>query len=267
MPAYGRFQVPEHPSSLARLHVHDGTELLTVTHEPKLGVLDQEDLFAQGIYVSRLITGAKDVDALGSCTANATVAAMSNVLPEDEFMTFATCSAYDDVVNAEEGAILFYHHCTDQTGEPQTEWPPTDCGSSGPYIVRQLETLNLISGDRIAHGPTALVSLLQTDGVLQGSPWFNLWEHPDATGFVDRDGSVEALNLAVSSGVAGGHETYLFGVECISQRDDGSVTPKLTILKARNSWSASWGTRGNYRIHLSTLAALAGYCDWRQVSA
>ena len=262
MPAYGRYHVPESPSALLRLHLHTGAALKEVTHEPKVGVLDQEDLFAQGIYVSRLIKGAKDVDALGSCTANATMSAVSNILPEDEFLTFATASAYDDVVNVEEGAILFYSKCTQQTGTPQTEYPPTDCGSSGPYIVEELQHLGIVKTDTMAHGATNLVSLLQNDGVLMGSPWLNAWETP-VHGVIDGDGSPAALDAALRSGVAGGHETYLSAIEKLELTETGRVVPEETILRGRNSWSRSWGDNGSYYVHLSTLVAIAGYCDWR----
>lgn len=75
--AYGRFQVAEAPSALRALHFHTTEKLKTVDHEPKVAVLDQEDLLAQGIRVSQFIQGAKDVDALGSCTAQATVAKLA----------------------------------------------------------------------------------------------------------------------------------------------------------------------------------------------
>src|SRR5215469_16330299 len=53
------------------MHLHDGTALRTVDHEPPLPVFDQEDLIAQGIDTSKIVPGARRVDALGSCTCNA----------------------------------------------------------------------------------------------------------------------------------------------------------------------------------------------------
>jgi hypothetical protein len=247
-----------------RVHLHAGADLHEVDHEPKVGVLDQEDLFAQGIYVSRFIPGAKDVDALGSCTANATMSAVSNVLPEDEFLSFATASAYDDVVNVEEGAITFYSKCTAQTATPQTEYPPTDCGSSGPYIVQELQRLDLVKTDTIAHGPTNLISLMQADGVLMGSPWLNAWETP-VHGVIDGDGSTAVLERQLRQGIAGGHETYLSAIEKLTLTETGRVVPEETILRGRNSWSASWGTGGSYYVHLSTLVSIGSACDFRQL--
>jgi hypothetical protein len=265
--SYGQFHTPEPPSSLRSLHLHDGKELTTSTFEPRNGVLDQEDLFAQGIDTSELIPGAQKVDALGSCTANATMSALSLVLAEADYLGYCKARSYDQVVNIEEAAIRFYHACTDQTGTSGKEWPPTDCGSSGPTIVKELLTQKLISGQKIASAGTDLVSLLQTNGVLQGTPFFNAWEEPDNSGFVDGDGSADALQAAIQSGVAGGHETFLFGVEKIKLLATGNVTAGRTVLTVRNSWGSSWGDAGNFRIHLSTLVMLGRYCDFRSLVA
>lgn len=264
---YGRYQVPEAPSALARLHIHDGRPLHTVDWEPKVGVLDQSDLLAQGIHCSEFIPGAGDPDALGSCTANASVSALSNLLGEEEFLTAVGASSYSDVVSAEEWAISFYHRCTDQTGDPSQEWPPTDCGSSGPYIVSELQAMKLAGGDRIAHGADSIVSLMQDGGLLLGSPWLNDWETPGQDGFIDGDGSASTLEGQIRNGVAGGHETYLSAVEKLALTETGKVDPHATVLRGRNSWTPSWGDNGSYRIHLSTLVMLGHYCDLRLLVA
>lgn len=264
-PCYGRFDMPEPFSALVRLHMHDDTiELKPVSHEPPVGVLDQSDLTAQGIDVASFIPGAAaGIDALGSCTANATTAALSVLLPEDEFLATTGATSYADVKTAEEFAIKFYHACTDQTGQTAQEWPPTDCGSSGQYIVTELQSQKLVSGDKIATTATDIVSLLQTGVVLMGSPWFFAWEQPDVHGFIDNGG----ISAAIRSGVAGGHETVLWGVESLRMLVTGEVDAKNTVLLGRNSWSKTWGDAGNYRIHLSTLMALSHNCDWRQLVA
>jgi hypothetical protein len=252
------------------LHLRTATTLTTSTHLPPLAVLDQEDLTAQGIDLQTLVSGARQVAALGSCTANATTAAMSCLgLGDFERYTAALGRApvaMTDAVAAEEAAICFYHRCTYETGTPATEWPTVDCGSSGPYIVQELEALGVIAGAQIAHGPTNIASLLQSGPVLMGSPWFQAWETPGALGMIDGDGSADAVQAAVGSGVAGGHETLLFGIEAIELTPSGLVTPAATIIVGRNSWSRSWGDDGNYRLHLSTLAMLGAYCDFRQLA-
>jgi len=264
MSKYGRYQVAEPYASLNKIHFHAGGPLKVAHHPAKVRVLDQEDLLAQGIIVSDFIPGApKNVDALGSCTANAGTAAISNVLSEADFLAATKATSYADVKGAEEFAIRFYHACTDQTGDTSTEWPPVDCGSSGVYVVDEYKKMGLVKGDKIATTATDLVSLLQTDGVLMGSPWFNSWEEPTANGFID-SGGIEA---AIQSGVAGGHETYLWGVDSIELTASGLVNPAKTVINGRNSWSSSWGDEGDYRVHLSTLMAIASHCDFRQLVA
>ncbi len=265
--AYGRYAVAESPSSLRRLHTRTAAVLHTVDWEPKVGVLDQEDLIAQGIRVSALVPGASDVDALGSCTANATTAALSNLLPEQQFLDLVDASTYDDVVAAECWAIDFYHECSDQTGDPAQEWPPTDCGSSGPYIVSELQRLKLISGDKIAHGADNICSLLQEGCLIVGQPFLNAWETPDAQGFIDGDGSASTLRAQIAGGVAGGHETCLCAIESLVLDSQGAVVPERTVVRFRNSWGRAWGDAGDYRAHLSTYVALGAFCDFRSLVA
>jgi hypothetical protein len=263
VPMYGRFQVPEAPSAMRSLHFHRGRKLVEVDHEPPLGVLDQSDLIAQGIDTSALIKGAKNLDGLGSCTANATTAALSKLLPEAEFLKVTGAASYADVKTAEEWAIGFYHACTDQTGDPSQEWPPTDCGSSGPYIVSELQAQKLAGGAQIAHGAENLISLLQDGPILTGSPFLNAWEDPDVGGFIDGDGSYEVFLQQINGGVAGGHETVITAVEKLVLTVTGKVDADKTILRHRNSWSASWGDHGDFRSHLSTWVTLGSYCDFR----
>lgn len=264
---FGQYAVAESPSALLRMHLHQGGPLKPVDHEPKVGVLDQEDLIAQGIDTSQLIPGAQKVDALGSCTANAATSALSNVLNEATFLAATGAKSYADVVSGEQFAIRFYHQCTDQTGDPGQEWPPTDCGSSGQYIVSEAKRLKLASDERIAHGAENIVSLMQTDGLMVGGTWFNSWMEPDANGFVDGNGTVADLEKALRSGVAGGHETYYSAVEKLVLTATGKVDAVKTVLRARNSWTKSFGDNGSYRLHLSTVVALGSHYDFRQLVA
>jgi hypothetical protein len=276
-PAYGRYQVAEPPSALAQLHVHDGASTLKeVDHETPIAVLDQSDLIAQGIHCSRFIPGCKtDPEALGSCTANADMAHAAAILPEDHFL--ALCKeminssyaehpdSYGEPVKIERGAIGFYFNCTHQTGDPSQEWPPTDCGSSGPYVYSEMQRLGFVKGQLVTSAGEALVSLLQKGGVLVGSPFFYSWEAPDAQGFVDGDGTAADLEAAIASGVAGGHEKYIAAIEKLTLLPTGHVDPVNTILRERNSWSRTWGDEGCCRIHLSTWVMLNSQCDFRQL--
>lgn len=272
MSKFGRYPVPEAPSALARLHFHDGRPLHPIDHEPKIAVLDQEDLLAQRIDVSTFIPGAPNgVDELGSCTANTTIEALSNMLPLAQFLHAvaqlggATPTGYSDTVAAERAAIGFYSRCTHQTGDLSQEWPPTDCGSSGPYIVAELQRLKLIKSDRIAHGADSIASLMQTDGLLWGTPWLNAWMEPDASAFIDGDGSAATLQTQIAGGVAGGHEIYLSAIEKLTVLPTGHVDPFKTVLRLRNHWTGSWGDHGSARVHLSTIVALGNSADVRQL--
>jgi hypothetical protein len=261
--------VAETPSSLRSIHLHDGTTALKeVDHEPKNAVLDQEDLFAQGIDTSVLIPGAQKVNALGSCTAQADTSALSNVLDEAAYLAATGASSYEDTKGLEEFAIVFYHDCTDQTGDPSQEWPPTDCGSSGPYVVELDQRRGYVKGEKIAHGADNIVSLLQQGGLLVGQPWLQAWFTPDANGFIDGNGSLATVQAQINEGVAGGHETYLSAIEKLVLYPHGDVNPWQTVVRFRNSWTKSFGDSGSYRAHLSTYSHILGqYCDFRLLVA
>lgn len=252
---------------MARLYIHDTQALATVDWEPKIAVLDQEDLHQQGIKVSQLVEGAPDVDALGDCTANATTAALSNLLPQDKFFSLTGCTSYGDTISAEKFAIVFYHSCTDLTGTPAQEWPPNDAGSSGPYIVKELQQQGLVSGDQLASGATNMVSLMQQGGLLAGIPFLNAWESPGPDGFVDGDGSAATLKQQIAEGVAGGHEIFLSAIEKVTLLGPGHVDPNNTVVRFRNSWGAGWADNGSARFHLSTLIAFSSQADFRLLVA
>jgi hypothetical protein len=251
------------------MHFYKGTALRVVDWEPNVAVLDQEDLFAQGIDTSVLVAGAPRVNALGSCTANAGTEGLSQVLDLSDFCALTGATSFADTVGAEKFAIRFYHACTDQTGNTTTEWPPTDCGSCGADVVTELEGMSVnghpvIAGDLVANGPDNIVSLMQSGGLIVGQEWFNAWMEPGPGGFIDGDGTTSAIQACISSGVAGGHETYWSAIEKVMLLPNGSVDTVNTIIRARNSWTKSWGDNGSYRFHLSTFIAISNYCDFRQ---
>jgi hypothetical protein len=109
--------------------------------------------------------------------------------------------------------------------------------------------------------------MLQSGTVMQGTPWLNAWMNPDSQGFIDGDGSMDALQAAIASGVAGGHETLLTGIVQLGQVTAGQADLSRTVLRARNSWSAGWGPlAGDFLVHASTLNYLAQYCDFKAVT-
>ncbi len=273
--SFGRYHVAEPLHHLTLVHRYAGGELKVVDHEPALAVLDQEDFAEQSIDTSALVAGAKKVDALGNCVFNCGTVAVSN-LGAAKYLAYVKALGlpvpdpsvgFSDTKTGEEAAIVAYHEGTDQTGDPAQEWPPTDCGSSGVYLVQLLQRLGIVSSQRIAQSAQDIASLLQDDGVCEGTPFFNAWMTPDAQGFVDGSGSADDLQAAIDSGVAGGHETYVSSIEAIEISASGLVIPERTVLRVRNSWSKSWGDHGSFRIHLSTLAGILGYSDFRQLVA
>ncbi|HUC59816.1 MAG TPA: hypothetical protein VMA95_20620 [Streptosporangiaceae bacterium] len=269
---FGQVSVAE-PPRFDLLAFHDGSTLKEIVHDIPIPVLDQEDLHAQGINVTQLVTNAQDVDALGSCTCNTGTEHISErwaaagkdisglTLPAANGQQISLSAA--NAVTDEEFAILLYHVVTDQTGDTAQEWPPTDCGSSGLYVCQELIHLGFASSYQSAPNIVACLSLLQTGTVMQGGPWFNSWMQPDSNGFVDGDGSLDALHAAIQSGVAGGHETLQRGIAQVAQTADGTVELNSTVIRVRNSWSTQFALDGDYLVHASTLNYLAKYYDYK----
>jgi hypothetical protein len=270
---FGQISVAE-PMRFDLLEFHDGSPLQEVTHEIPIPVLDQEDLHAQGIDVTKLIAGAQDTDALGSCTCNSGTAHIAErwAAAGKDLSGLKLSGGLGDVVLSagdatadEEFAIVLYHLVTDQTGDTAQEWPPTDCGSTGLYVCQELISLGFAASYKSAANVTGALSLLQSGTVMMGGPWFNSWMNPDSSGFVDGDGSYAALQAAMKSGVAGGHETLLRGIPQIAQATDGTVDLANTVLRVRNSWSAKFADNGDYLLHASTLSHLARHYDYKTV--
>jgi len=270
---FGQFAVAE-PLRFDLLAFHDDTPLKEVEHDIPIPVLDQEDLHKQGIDVTKLVPGAADTDALGSCTCNTGTAHIAerwaaagkdlSGLKLTGGTGAITMSATGSTAD-EEFAILLYHLVTDQTGVPSQEWPPTDCGSNGLYVCQELIAQGFAASYKSASNVTADITLLQSGSVMQGGPWFNSWMTPDSNGFVDGDGSYEAMRAALNSGVAGGHETLQHGIPQLALASNGSVDLAHTVIKVRNSWSTQFGLNGDYLLHASTLNYLLKYYDFKAV--
>ena len=268
---FGQFSVPE-PPRFDLLEFHDGSPLKEVTHAIPIPVLDQEDLHAQGIDVTKLVSSAQDADALGSCTCNTGTAHIAErwaAAGKDVAGLTLSSGAGEIAMSAtdakadEEFAIVLYHLVTDQTGNPAQEWPPTDCGSTGLYVCQELISLGFATSYKSAASVTGALALLQGGTVMMGGPWYNSWMNPDSNGFVDGDGSYAALQAAIKSGVAGGHETLLHGIPQLAQGSDGQVDLGNTVLRVRNSWSTQFALNGDYLLHASTLNYLARHFDFK----
>lgn len=276
---FGRYQVAEPPSKLASLHFHDeGTVLKEVDFSPKCSILDQEDLHAQGIDVSTFIPGGSSTtDAIGSCTAQTFVEWASQALTIDQFIVLVKTltgvqltanTIYTDTKTLEMAAIVFYYRCTNQTGDPAQEWPPTDCGSTGLYVFDEGKALSIVASEKVASGALNMASLMQTGPLLGGIPFLNAWMNPLASDnyCIDGDGSTKTLREQIAEGVAGGHE-LLFPKIVQLAVPNGVLDPFNTIIEFPNHWSSNWADQGRARVHLSTLAAFGSQADFRQFSA
>jgi hypothetical protein len=278
---FGRIHVPAKLDPDRALY-HASEVLKEVSWDIPIPVLDQEDLLEQDINTGAMIPGAVAVDALGSCTANASTehiaqlsAAAGKALETLEIgfggkvWRMAPASALNSAATNEEWAIVFYHVDTAQTGVPSEEWPPTDCGSTGQACCEQAVKSGLAKDYIAPQNIQGALLALQSGTVIQGAPWFNAWMTPDSLGFVDGDGSVEALEAAVKSGVAGGHETCQRAIAQLAQTKLGAIDLANTYVKIRNSWSAQFnaasGLDGDYLMHASTLDLLGHYVDYKQM--
>lgn len=257
-PALGRHQVLD-ARSLKHQTRHRGETLRAVQWQPAIPVLDQQNLSEQGIRTSLLVDGAPDVDALGSCTANAAAAALSVLLaPADRQRAGLTAL---HAGRDEEWAIRLYAEATLVDEYVPYQWPPADCGSSGLGVAKALHARGLIGSYTHALDADALATALQSGPVLLGLPWFNAWFTPGTDGFVD------TVPNWRTSGLAGGHEVCAIALEDVAQDHAGRVIPERTVLRIRNSWGPSWGLGGDFLLRLSTYVALREQVDAIQLHA
>ncbi|MGY5127266.1 hypothetical protein [Streptomyces nigrescens] len=251
-PALGRHRVLD-PRSLAYRRPYTGETIRTVEWAPRVPVMNQQGLLAQGIKTSEMVDGVQDVDALGSCTANAATACLSVLLTAD------ACAAAGldttDAVAAERFAIGLYADATTADEWLDYTWPTDDCGSSGLGVTKALRRRGLI--DQYGHATTAeeLCVLLQTGPVLMGLPWHQAFFEP-----VSSIALLDEIPGWQQSPVVGGHEVLITALESIAEVE-GDVSYEHTVIRCRNSWSSSWGDGGSFRTSLAVYQALRGQVD------
>lgn len=250
-PHLGRHQVLD-PRSLAYRRRYDGQPLRTTAWEPRIPVLDQQNLIGQGIRTAAAYGLDYDVDALGSCTANAATALISVLLDKQQCATAGLDTT--ETKAAEEWAIGLYAQATTLDQWHDAAWPSQDCGSSGLGIAKALRARGLI--DQYGHATTAeeLCTLLQAGPVLMGLPWHAAFSDPDRDGFIDADPHW------ADSALEGGHEVCVIALEVVAFQF-GHLIPEETVLRFRQSWGPSWGDHGDGRMRLSTYLALRDATD------
>lgn len=164
-----------------------------------------------------------DQGQVGSCTGNAMAQAI-NTSPLHVARRNLT----------EQDALALYERATQLDDVPGT-YPPDDTGSSGLAVVKAaVEKGYVPAGYGHAFGLDHAVSALMHGPLLIGSTWHEDMFNPDSRGFVKPTGAV-----------AGGHEFVLLGVD-----------PSRRVLTFLNSWSASWGDRGRFRMTFADFDTL-----------
>jgi hypothetical protein len=198
-----------------------------------------------------------DQDQLGSCTGNAGTYALSSLFGYSALQNVKLdglgLTNYEATSN-EKFAVMLYHEATIEDGLPGV-YPPLDQGSTGLGVARALKKAGLVGGYLWATTVHGFGVLLQRQGVMLGTPWFNAWFEPDAHGFVDAGGWE-------SSGIAGGHEIY---VEALEAWDDHR--PDQSVIRFHNSWGDGWSDHGRGRMRLSTYLTLRQQIDCKQLVA
>jgi hypothetical protein len=124
------------------------------------------------------------------------------------------------------------------------EWPGVGYdGTSDRGSMKFLQSLGIIAAYHWAQSfDEAAQYVLTTGPVLIGSNWLSDMFHPDRAGFVHPTGAV-----------VGGHEYLLYGYD-----------QKTATCYLDNSWGASWGIGGRFRMRAADLGALVAdggdYC-------
>lgn len=249
-PHLGRHQVLD-TRSLAYRRPYDGQPLYATAWEPRIPALDQRNLRAQGIHLSKAYGLTDDTDALASCTGNSATAALSILLTKDR----ATAAGLDtaDAAAAQRFAIDLYAHATEHDQWHDLAWPEQDCGSSGLGVAKALRARGLIDQYGTATTAEELCTLLQSGPVLMGMPWHAAFSEPDTEGFIDSGDWAD-------SPLEGGHEVCITALEAVATAD-GVLLPQNTVLRFRNSWGRAWGEHGDGRLFLTTYLALRDQID------
>ena len=248
----GRHQVLD-PRSLAYRRPYDGRPLRATAWEPRIPVLNQTNLIAQGIHTAEQYGLEQDVDALASCTGNAATALLSIIL--SPALAAAAGLETDNATAAEHFAIGLYADATTEDKWQDLVWPSQDCGSSGLGIAKVLRNRGLIDQYGHATSSAQLCTLLQTGPVLMGLPWYaSFTQTADPYGFVDADPAW------AESPLEGGHEVCVTALEDVAYID-GALDPDRTVLRFVNSWSSSWADYGSGRLTLRTVRTLLDQID------
>ncbi|WP_330339425.1 hypothetical protein [Streptomyces sp. NBC_00557] len=251
-PLCGRHLVLDRRSLNHTVTEIDPAKLKPAEWLPKVPILDQSNLDAQGIDVTQLLPGAPPAKELGSCTGNGATYALSALLdaPRLEEIGLST----SDSKAGEQFAIRWYSGGTHEDQWRDVAYPATDCGSSGLGVARYGKARGWFDGYRTATTALGVASALQSGGLLFGLPWHRAFFEPDHNGFIDVAGWER-------SPVDGGHEVYAAVLESVRLTSGGDLDLDRTVVALPNSWNTSWGIDGWFRMRLSTYQTLRREVD------
>lgn len=204
--------LPENPSNPHRLGRHQWQDPMAKKLDARRGWRNKPTLPVESVE-HRRNCDPFDQGNLGSCTANAAL----GCLMTDPF--------YTGRVFDEDDCVDLYKLETklDENDIPGV-YPPEDTGSTGPWSMRALAQLGLITSYQHANDYVTALNLLIDGPISIGVTWFESMFNPDANGVIKVD---------LESGVGGGHQVCVVGFD---------VNAKL--IKICNSWGTSYGVGG-----------------------
>lgn len=183
-----------------------------------------------------------DQGQVGSCTGNAAAGweATDNASRQGQ-------AALPDGTAVDEKLALSIYSAA-ETIDGDGPYPPNDNGSSGLSVAKVLKTRGLCTTYLHAFTAAAAYAALAKGPGFAGTTWYNSMLDTAPDGYIKVD---------KSSGVAGGHEYVIKGIEVVN----GAVT-KVWM---DNSWGSSWGVSGSgYFTDAEFKALLADNGDFTQ---
>jgi hypothetical protein len=158
---------------------------------------------------------------IGACTGNA-MADLANT----DYWTPTRTKIHPAGYLAEADALKFYGQATHLDKLPGGYYPPNDRGSTGIAVAKAAKADGYAASYAHAFGLEHMLGALQLRPVICGTAWTQDMFAPDSQGFIAPTGQV-----------AGGHEYLCLGCDVENEF--------LTFL---NSWSATWGLGGRFKI-------------------
>lgn len=221
---------PDNPFSLGRHQLHDPRS----RDWDAIALLDADQVSDAGTAKPRGISITHQCHAapwnqgkIGSCTANAALGVL---------MTDPLWHAGWSFVERDAQQLYTEETKLDDSQIPG-HWPPTDTGSTGLWSMQALKARGLISSYRHAFGLNAAIATLENQPISIGVPWYQSMFTPDS--------GTALLTVDESSGLAGGHQVAVIGVDA----DQHEVL-------LRNSWGPRWGNGGYAKLSFDGLDQL-----------